>query len=161
MIETVNLSAELFAELLFESLAPLQAAMLEMVNSPFLKPGDSLYVQYRCGKSRWGRGYASLQAEDKMKVVQEIKHQGYSPDTPIVVIANPGGQASFLDGTHRACILRALGRPVPAIICEPHEFTTCLRITKKYRPPLWGLVFNVRSKLRKNQSKPDSLDTRH
>jgi len=83
-----------------------------------------------------------------LAMVEGIQTLGYDawaakstlPDAPIGVSINQRGRVSIYDGTHRACVLYALGRPIPATVYR--------------RAPSWAAVIDSLSSHGLYQSHP-------
>ena len=113
------------------ALKSLPAAIAAMVHDGNAAP----YITYWMRRTKQDKATATARAVYVQELIGDIRENGFKPDLwhgdvrqfdfatqgfgPIVVLRSPDGKTIPRDGSHRASILKALGRPVIAQVWSP------------------------------------------
>jgi hypothetical protein len=80
-------------------------------------------LYYRVERQHWtGEGAFLSYLRDKQRVGRLVRDTGYEETGWPVVRRTVNGRLSLVDGTHRLATMRALGRPVAAILIERPDY---------------------------------------
>ncbi len=120
MAHTVSLRTDPRAYAMWDNNRRLVAIMAELCDPDMPPPMETLFVRDKRSRvPQTPEVVLEKRVEEKITLVNSIIEHGLDPMDCIHVrtrlLPNDQEVFEFVDGTHRACILLALGQPIPAI----------------------------------------------